>query len=513
MAFQVLHISDVHLQSDMSVDWIDKDKILMKVRQDERIQADCIIISGDLFNKGSLSKEASEEYKNFIEDLKKATAKKMNIAGREQEIKPIVLVVPGNHDLDRLARTKKDGSYNEFFKRSDFVRDAAEAMSEDRLFQIHDNQAEVLYQCAFNAFLFFAKKIGSKTFCEPDAALNYGKYEVQIQKVPFQQENEDAKKVRFVLLNTALFAGQSLSYIQFKDRKTKLKNEYKKKVNEGKEVEASKLALQIAQEQATYEKYGSFIVDEENFSTGNGRMGLSATGITTLRKMSEDSADRSVVCTIFVGHHGLEFLSKGTFKAISEVMARFHLNTEGDGVYLCGHAHRLQHSKYDTPENCELERIHQVQAGVLFGGDDGFAEYGFNYITIDYDDSTNETKITAEAYFRNKNHSQRDKWNQEELFKTVIQNNSLQQVTLPLPVREPIDNINSTNHEKYDDDAKRGQDKTKRGDTSSESSPTKGNACVNSSVESISDSSGATGCEDEQSNHARRVSKSLLGAW
>lgn len=90
--FRFLHISDVHFRfccAD-SFENVTREMIKNKIKEEcVNKEINCLIISGDIFHQGVLSSIDLEESKRFIKSL----------PGHEN-----LVVVPGNHDLDRHAR-------------------------------------------------------------------------------------------------------------------------------------------------------------------------------------------------------------------------------------------------------------------------------------------------------------------------------------------------------------------------------------------------------------------------
>ena len=480
MAFNILHISDIHFQRDMPDGVIRRESIIDRIRETSLI-ADCIIISGDLFHQGVLSSKAASEFIEYLKRLKNA----VQIPGTGG---PIVLAVPGNHDLDRFAREEKGESYNDFVNRCKLVNKAGEEALRGNSYELGDGaEKEILYKHSFQAFRRFSQKIGSKTFSDSntEAALTSDKYEVQYYQMPLEIGSDSQAMVRFVLLNTALFAGQSLDYQGFKKEIDLLESQKQAAINAGNAVKAAELNLQIEKQREKYEKYGCLVVDEVNVQ-GKGRLGLSWDGA---RKLIYDRPDTNVACTIFVGHHGYEYLSDQTKQSIG------HAVTHGgrkEGVYLCGHAHQARYCKHEISTN---KSIHQAQSGVISGNEDGFAEYGFNYITIDA--NGDGTKITVNAHFLCRNHAQEHQWNRELLFSVI--HSSISQVqernsnVKTEKIKEDVDPNTTGYDQKSGEDSKRPNE--------------------NGPVEPGPSEEKFVGVTDDQKRRATKRSKGLLGSW
>lgn len=386
MSFEILHISDVHFANEPTSQMAFRDKIIKEI-QEKKLGADCLVISGDLFHRGALEQHAAQASMDFISKLKTSLKKQIAFGGQMKWVEPIILACPGNHDLNRDASRRKNGAYNGFIKRADIVSKAGEILKNtDGEYHIDSNEAVVLYQESFDAFQQFSEDIGSKTFCTPNNPKAEG-YEVQ-QKVLQLPENQCA--IQLVFLNTALFAGQTVYYDGFRARKNNLEQEYRQLVEGGNTVKAAQIFLKISKLQESYEKCGGIVIDEEE----NTKLGLSVDGNAHLGNIESQYGNpcKNTICTIFIGHHGVEFLSAETRKALEAAMKRCK-----SGIYLCGHAHEVRYTEHQLAGVTDPRRIEQIQAGVMFADNEGYAQYGFNHIKIDVDEA--ETMLNVFSHY------------------------------------------------------------------------------------------------------------------
>ena len=391
MPFSFLHISDIHFDTESTSSWISRNEILREI-QDENLKADCIVISGDLFNRGSLSKSRISDYHSFLDQL----------PGHD-----IILVVPGNHDLDRSAQLHEEGSYNVFLTRKNIVFKAGE---KSKIFgneyELDDQEKKVVYGKSFYAFQSFSKDMHFKSFCDPNALDDAHNYEIQV--VDLQINENPNLTARFVLLNTAVFAGQSVRGTEFQIRQNQLKKDQQAALAEYDSVRAAEIFLDMTRKQQRYENDGELIIDEEIESRW-GRISLSKEGNWILSNIQSGGA----AITFFVGHHGVEYLSKETQEALKTAMKACH-----SSIYLCGHAHQSRFSRFPIQQNSIPRDIEQAQAGVMFKDRLEFAQYGFNHISFDLENNQLIGKVTS--FFIIKLASDVPRWLKEDIIEFNI---------------------------------------------------------------------------------------------
>ena len=388
MTFSFLHISDIHFGAEPTSSREFKNHIVKKI-SDEHLGADCLVISGDLFNRGALDRLELDDYKRFLRQL----------PGRKRTI-----AVPGNHDLDRSAQWNEAGSFNVFTSRRNLVLDKGNiVMGADKEFELSDIEKSILYEMAFRAFHSFSREMGFQSFCTENPATSVDNYEIQVVDLPFG--DEEKYKVRFVLLNTALIAGQAVRGEDFRNRQRKLEKKYHQALDEGDSVNATEINTKIAKQRRRLEDDGELIIDEEIVGE-RGRLSLSRNGNQRLSDIQPDGA----VLTIFVGHHGFQYLAQETQEALKTAM-----RSCGSGIYLCGHAHQAGYRRFMLQPNSYPRDIEQIQAGVMFKDETSFAQYGFNSALFSMDLEEGKIRGTISSYFLIKSASQEPRWLKEDI--------------------------------------------------------------------------------------------------
>lgn len=112
---------------------------------------DCVVITGDVFNKGAWDRRTAQRAQKFIESV-------VGAAGRRDGRVPRILICPGNHDLQRDAAIVVNGmpvSRGSVIEK--VARDSSSTYSEGHA-TCGDPDKEVL-RAAFEPFVRFASGI------------------------------------------------------------------------------------------------------------------------------------------------------------------------------------------------------------------------------------------------------------------------------------------------------------------------------------------------------------------
>lgn len=368
--FSFVHISDLHFQSENISEEVFRAEILNKM-QELQINPNCLIISGDIFHKGFLTSDSAERTIRFIESL------------RTPDIS--CFAVPGNHDLNRAACQKADGAYNEYLTRRRIVRKKAqELLGEHKEFNLNAAEKKVLYSETFDDFFKFLSNAGFSPFGENSQDIEKKQlkctatnYEVGVKYFTLQNKY----KIRIVLINTALIAGQSIYESEYNSTLASLKREATKDLEQGRTEEALKKIDTLLRNQAQFKETGELIVDEDPLPGKNmgGRMSLSRDGLLRLSEIGMkkndtncmEENDANCILTIFVGHHEIDYLSTATKKALFTAMK--HCNSH---IYLCGHAHKAGHT-IQVQQGTQI--VNQFRSGGLFLDKTKYGQCSFNY--------------------------------------------------------------------------------------------------------------------------------------
>lgn len=314
--------------------------------------------------------------------------------------------------MDRSAQKSESGSYNIYKTRRNIVFDAGESVKNaGGEFTISGDEKEILYNYALSGFQSFSKEMGFRSFSTPESPFVPANYEIQIRDYPIGEKQGSNGFIRFVLLNTALIAGQSVRGDEYRKRKLNLKCQYRN-ASEKDPVQAAEIATTMAKQVQSFEDYGEIIIDEEAHEN-IGRLSLSRDGNRLLSNISSDGA----IATFFVGHHGLELLTSETRESLKSAMERCR-----SGIYLCGHAHKARYTRQILNAISSPRDIEQFQAGAMFADKTGYAQYGFNRISLSFE----EKNISIDTYFIIQSASGESYWAEERV-----------SIELPLPEDHP----------------------------------------------------------------------------
>lgn len=209
------------------------------------------------------------------------------------------------------------------------------------------------------------------------------------------------------LSKTFLIAGQSVRGDEYRKRKLNLKRQYRN-TSEKDPVQAAEIAATMAKQVQSFEDYGEIIIDEEAHENG-GRLSLSRDGNRMLSNISSNGA----IATFFVGHHGLELLTSETQESLKSAMEKCR-----SGIYLCGHAHKTRYTRQILNAISSPKDIEQFQAGAMFADKTGYAQYGFNRVSLSFE----EKNIFVDTYFIIQSASGESYWAEERV-----------SIELPLP--------------------------------------------------------------------------------
>ena len=402
--FRFLHVSDVHFRFHCadSFENVTREMIKEKIKKEcPNEDINCLIISGDLFHQGILSSIDFDESKAFIQSL----------PGHEN-----LVVVPGNHDLDRYARVKTDG-YNTFLYREEVILQKTKAGE----FTLSDKEKKLLYNRSFGAFRQYVKRLGNKVYATPDD-------EIRMQRFLLSGGLE----VKIVPLNTSVLAGQKLRGEEFRRWMHEKKRVLEDARNSFDAVKIAELELELTHIQRRMENDGGLVVDEylQDYSGHkSGRMAISKRTATQLEQLNLNPAKD---ITIFVGHHSFDFMAPQMQAALQKAVSK-----AGYGLYFCGHAHSARTQK--IMQNIH-ETAYEFQAGVMYKESWEKAQYGFNIGEIIIGpDGNGEVNVTS--FFTYKSPSGRTVWETEKHTKIIA---------LSLSRSDATENINNTFTKKED---------------------------------------------------------------
>lgn len=396
--FRFLHISDIHFCSGREPSiaaWLDREALKEKLCKHNDI--DCLVISGDIFHQGSLLPNEMNDLQAYLK----------GIPGYNNTI-----IVPGNHDLDRMVR-KEDKGYNRFTYRSDIVT------SKSGNFSLNASEKDILYNYSFSAHKKAVTALNANHRIEslyPKPYKGNNVQEVSIISLPIRNTSY---KVDLVLLNTSLIAGQCIRGQGFKEKKKELRQEVGRLEQNGEYLKCAQKELELAFLQEQFEKTGTLDIDEEQID-GCGRLGLTKDGNQALAAIPCN--DDYTAFTLFVGHHGHQFLSSDTCQALKRAMIR-----RKSELYLCGHAHAVHYDDSLMLGNIGYpDRMRQCQAGIMYRDTWNNAQYGYYYGEIEIEDD-GKKHLKIDAHYCVRSPAQITVWHIQNVVDTILSTSTFSQ--------------------------------------------------------------------------------------
>ncbi len=351
-----LHISDLHIGPDGLPAEVEAlmNRFLKDLKSklsDEPV--DCIIFTGDLFNRGAWTSSQTTDAQAILKDIYRECSLAGGWEWTDTEPMTRLFYCPGNHDVLREAyRVSKN---NHVLHRKNLVSTPANILSNGQLSTSDDNYL-LLTQGTFGQF-----DTAMKDLCGNDTYISDYEYEYRIFEI-LDGEN----KFSFIGVNTALLAAQEFDSDdvaqELQNALTEFHN-YHSTLNTQKALNAYK-----KYDTAVNKKLGTIKNDKNNlcFISAQAQQAIQ----TTRSKNS---------IPILFGHHPISFLSE-------EAAGKVCINAEKNEIplYLCGHMHKPHGESVRAPyETClgklsKESNVYQVTVGGLFLDPSGYNEMSYS---------------------------------------------------------------------------------------------------------------------------------------
>lgn len=346
-----LHISDIHIDaSKPDVDVTRFQALFLKeMKAALSVKAvDCIIFTGDLFNRGKWEKGQECNAKNFLCAIYKLCSEKGGWNWEPGEPMTRLFYCPGNHDVLREAYQAEGGIVVH-------RKDALKCVSGDGRF-VHDDHKKLLTEVTFGMFESTMQTLTRDA--KAGAWSSDLSYEYKIFTVP----GNEGKWFPVIGINTALLAGQTHSPDQVSVELSEAHSAFV----------CADASLDTKKALDAYEKYHVAVQK---------KLGHLANDEGNLCFISEEAqgkiANALKACKIPIvfGHHPLSFLSK---EAVDWYNC-FALQNDAY-IYLCGHTHQVKGVSEHTISGATWnpQRCYQITVSGAFFDGSGYNQPAFS---------------------------------------------------------------------------------------------------------------------------------------
>lgn len=368
----------------------------------QKYPIDCVIITGDIFNKGSWDDKVSEKAKKFIRELA--------FSGKNGDVLPSVMICAGNHDLQRDVSIIESGLP---LSRAQVIKQVAEESSSVRGegFVTCNQPRRNVLEAAFEPFVSFVSDLDSelsRPTGENEHLLkrrDYLRAGVTVDVIDSADERQPS--VAFFGLNSAYLSGQPFNREECEQQ---MREEYGQFTNADRQMKFEDAAKHYMAYARAARRMVSGVSDDVGELSLPFRNALEdAEGIVT-----ENECPVSVVYM----HHPVSFLCDEARKSLSNFLGKV-----GGQVVLCGHVHRptLEKDYVVAPSTSySRESIVQVSAGGSFPDSEGYNCVSFSIGNIErLEDFELKYRITVDLYSYAKSPLGKWFWHHETISKDV----------------------------------------------------------------------------------------------
>lgn len=373
MAFRWLHISDIHFSEDADNDSF-RDNFLHGVRsgpdcienyglewQIKQTPVDCILLTGDLFNRGKWSSSQRGRALAFLKEIYHicSDASIGLSAWNWTDGQPMdrLYYCPGNHDLNRNAVNVKDDIVS---VRSD-VLPAIVKQTKTHGYFIGEKDPEysLMTQATFGPFFHIMGELTGH---------QASNLEVQLFMPPQQVDPDGVSSVAFVSINTALTAGQLYDGASLEPDMLQLHQLFR---------DADRVLN--TQEALTHYKKFHELAQKRLGKIANDRGNLCFISESAQQLILDELAkQKSRPIVVLLGHHPITDLSE---QARSRFQT-FAKKCNASRIYICGHNHIPEGDIFSTIDKYGGSPLYQVCVGGIFADNSGYNQCSFSIGTL-----------------------------------------------------------------------------------------------------------------------------------
>lgn len=380
---------------------------------------DCIIFTGDLFDRGNRNPRLVQNAKEFFSNLYSMCGSKGNWGWNKGQAMNRLYYSPGNHDLIRDAYWVDDEGIITWRKKTLKFEESSGFFP----YSHSSNLYKLFTEQSFGAFETIMRSI---THCTDETNQSLYPYEYSLNTVI-----DNAQSTFSIIgLNTSLMAGQIPDVESCNEKMSEFYKSFLQlhsAIDTGNALEKYKLYHHYAQM-----KFGTMADDFGHLCF------ISETANNALwNQMNSKSFPNNNKCHIPIvfGHHPIEFLTesaKGEFRHFME-----SINAH---IYLCGHTHRACKKRQIllTPWY-EGTEIYQISTGGIFMDESMYNQISFSIGSLE-DDQNGRAKLSVKIYTFIINPFGKEQWIESKLDNVSFPI----EISVPEPQAVPLDEFSYT---------------------------------------------------------------------
>lgn len=365
---------------------------------------DCVIITGDIFNKGSWDSSISADASKFIREL-------ANLGGKSKT-SPSVLICAGNHDLQRDVSIIQNGLP---ISRAQVIKQVADKSSSIRGegYVTCDEPQKCVINAAFEPFDTFVSNLRSEPSSTADGNVPIPDNKVKI--CPGTGVTADIVRcadngepsVAFIGINSAYLSGQPCNREECEQR---MREEYEQFLIADRQMNIK----DAAQHYKSYSQVAQQLVMGVGEDVGK----LSLPFHDAFEKAENIVKENQCPVSVIYMHHPVEFLCDEARKSLSNFLEKV-----GGQIILCGHVHRptLERDLAVAPSTSySRERVIQVSSGGSFPDSEGYNCVSFSIGSVERIENFKKYRISVDLYSYAKSPLGKWFWHHDNFSKEVI---------------------------------------------------------------------------------------------
>ena len=364
-----VQISDVHIMATNNpISNLLQEKVIEKISEIDGI--DCVVITGDFFDKG---KANTYWLKNFLNQIRKRVSKN-------------IFFCPGNHDVNRNA-TSYDAAKSKIVIRDEIVQRMRERRETEPFLKKDDL---CIYELLTEKSFFYFYDIMDKML---DRSVSTRNYEYEIFSLP---NHEEYSNILFLALNTELFSGQ---------------RQPKKEIRDAIKIEGEKIQKALFSGDtdllgASVDKYIKASRDLQEAIPIDDNLGfISKESVEDIKETINSCKGNHVV--IVFGHRPITLMPENV-----QIVFSMFMKDIGAKIYLCGHIHKAKFGVQEVVKAEEFSinpyQFYQMSVGGTFSDKSHYNICSFAVCELVHSWDNNGLELRSEIHLWNKRFSSED---------------------------------------------------------------------------------------------------------